>query len=396
MKKSVSIIGGGPAALILAALLDCEKFKVTVYEKNKTLGRKFLVAGKGGFNLTHSEPIAELIARYTPPHFLEKALLDFDNTDFRNWMDSIGIPTYIGSSNRVYPESGIKPITVLNAILDVLNKQGVTILYQHTWTGWTSNNNLVFNTETVIKSDYTIFALGGGSWKVTGSDGGWLDLFEKENVPIVPFQSSNCAYRVNWPEDFMEAFEGIPLKNIAISCLNKRQKGEAVITRFGLEGNAIYALSPQIREELDRQHQATLFLDLKPTSRYEDLLDKIRKSTFKKTSETLLKDVKLSLVQVGLLKKYLNKETYLNPELLAHHIKNLAILVTGSGLLNDAISTIGGLQLEAVDENFQLKNKKQQYCIGEMLDWDAPTGGYLLQACFSMGMHLARHLNSLS
>ena len=396
MKKSVSIIGGGPAALILAALLDCEKFKVTVYEKNKTLGRKFLVAGKGGFNLTHSEPIAELIARYTPPHFLEKALLDFDNTDFRNWMDSIGIPTYIGSSNRVYPESGIKPITVLNAILDVLNKQGVTILYQHTWTGWTSNNNLVFNTETVIKSDYTIFALGGGSWKVTGSDGGWLDLFEKENVPIVPFQSSNCAYRVNWPEDFMEAFEGIPLKNIAISCLNKRQKGEAVITRFGLEGNAIYALSPQIREELDRQQQATLFLDLKPTLRYEDLLEKIRKSIFKKTSETLLKDVKLSLVQVGLLKKYLNKETYLNPELLAHHIKNLAILVTGSGLLNDAISTIGGLQLEAVDENFQLKNKKQQYCIGEMLDWDAPTGGYLLQACFSMGMHLARHLNSLS
>ena len=396
MKKSVSIIGGGPAALILAALLDCEKFKVTVYEKNKTLGRKFLVAGKGGFNLTHSEPIAELIARYTPPHFLEKALLDFDNTDFRNWMDSIGIPTYIGSSNRVYPESGIKPITVLNAILDVLNKQGVTILYQHTWTGWTSNNNLVFNTETVIKSDYTIFALGGGSWKVTGSDGGWLDLFEKENVPIVPFQSSNCAYRVNWPEDFMEAFEGIPLKNIAISCLNKRQKGEAVITRFGLEGNAIYALSPQIREELDRQQQATLFLDMKPTLRYEDLLEKIRKSIFKKTSETLLKDVKLSLVQVGLLKKYLNKETYLNPELLAHHIKNLAILVTGSGLLNDAISTIGGLQLEAVDENFQLKNKKQQYCIGEMLDWDAPTGGYLLQACFSMGMHLARHLNSLS
>nr|WP_309760650.1 TIGR03862 family flavoprotein [Flavobacterium sp.] len=396
MKKSVSIIGGGPAALILAALLNSDRFDVTIYERNKSLGRKFLVAGKGGFNLTHSEPITELISRYTPPHFLEKALLDFDNTDFRNWMDSIGIPTFIGSSNRVYPESGIKPIAVLNSILDVLNKQGVTILYQQTWTGWTSNNDLVFNTETVIKSDYTIFAMGGGSWKVTGSDGSWLDLFEKKNVPIVPFQSSNCAYRVNWPEDFMQVFEGSPLKNIAISCLNKRQKGEAVITRFGLEGNAIYALSPQIREELDRQHQATLFLDLKPTLRYEDLLDKIRKSTFKKTSETLLKDVKLSLVQVGLLKKYLNKETYLNPELLAHHIKNLSILVTGSGLLNDAISTTGGIQLHAVDENFQLKNKNRNYCIGEMLDWDAPTGGYLLQACFSMGMHLARHLNKVS
>ena len=373
MKKSVSIIGGGPAALILAALLDCEKFKVTVYEKNKTLGRKFLVAGKGGFNLTHSEPIGELIARYTPPYFLEKALLDFDNDDFRNWIDSIGIPTYIGSSKRVYPESGIKPITVLNAILNVLDKQGVAIQYQHTWTGWTSTDALVFNGDTAIKSNYTIFAMGGGSWKVTGSDGSWLDLFERESIPIVPFQSSNCAYRVNWPEDFIIEHEGSPLKNIAISCLNKKQKGEAVITRFGLEGNAIYALSPQIREELERQQKATVFLDMKPTLRYEDLLEKIRKSTFKKTSETLQKEVKLSPAQIGLLKKYLSKETYLNSELLAKNIKNLSIEITGTGILNDAISTTGGIQLHAVDENFQLKNKKNNYCIGEMLDWDAPT-----------------------
>ena len=395
MKKLVSIIGGGPAALILAALLDCKKFKVTIYEKNKTLGRKFLVAGKGGFNLTHSEPIGELIARYTPPHFLEKALLDFDNNDFRHWIDSIGIPTYIGSSKRVYPESGIKPITVLNAILDVLDKQSVAIQYQHTWKGWTNENDIIFNTDTTIKSDYTIFAMGGGSWKVTGSDGSWLDLFERESIPIVPFQSSNCAYRVDWPEDFILEHEGSPLKNIAISCLNKRQKGEAFITRFGLEGNAIYALSPQIREELENHQKATISLDLKPTLRFEDLLDKIRKSTFKKTSETLQKEVKLSPAQIGLLKKYLSKETYLNPELLAKNIKNLSVEITGTGILNDAISTTGGIQLSAVDENFQLKNKKSNYCIGEMLDWDAPTGGYLLQACFSMGMHLARHLNKV-
>lgn len=396
MKKSVSIIGGGPAALILAALLDCNKFKVIIYEKNKTLGRKFLVAGKGGFNLTHSEPIGELIARYTPPHFLEKALLAFDNEDFRQWIDSIGIPTYIGSSKRVYPESGIKPITVLNAILDVLDKQGVAIEYQHTWKGWTNENDIVFNTDTTVKSDYTIFAMGGGSWKVTGSDGSWLDLFERESIPTVPFQSSNCAYRVNWPEDFILEHEGSPLKNIAISCLNKKQKGEAVITRFGLEGNAIYALSPQIREELESHQKATIFLDLKPTLLYDDLLQKIKKSTFKKTSETLQKEVKLSPAQIGLLKKYLSKETYLNPELLAQNIKKLPIEITDTSLLNDAISTTGGIQLIAVDENFQLKNKNRNYCIGEMLDWDAPTGGYLLQACFSMGMHLARHLNKVS
>jgi uncharacterized flavoprotein (TIGR03862 family) len=396
VKKSVSIIGGGPAALILAALLDCEKFKVTIYEKNKTLGRKFLVAGKGGFNLTHSEPIGELIARYTPPHFLEKALLDFDNEDFRKWIDSIGIPTYIGSSKRVYPVSGIKPITVLNAILNVLDKQGVAIEYQQTWKGWTNENDIVFNTDTTIKSDYTIFAMGGGSWKVTGSDGSWLDLFERENIPVVPFQSSNCAYHVNWPEDFIFEHDGSPLKNIAISCLNKKQKGEAVITRFGLEGNAIYALSPQIREELENNQKAIIFLDLKPTLLYDDLLQKIKKSTFKKTSKTLQKEIKLSSAQIGLLKKYLSKETYLNPELLAQNIKKLPIEITDTSLLNDAISTTGGIQLNAVDENFQLKNKKSNYCIGEMLDWDAPTGGYLLQACFSMGMHLARHLNKVS
>ena len=395
MKKTVSIVGGGPAALILAALLNCQKFNVTIYEKNKTLGRKFLVAGKGGFNLTHSEPVTELIARYTPPHFLEKALLNFDNDDFRDWINTIGIPTYIGSSKRVYPERGIKPITVLNAILELLDKQGVAIRYQHTWTGWTSNDDPVFNAITEIKSDYTIFALGGGSWKITGSDGTWLNLFERKSIPIVPFQSSNCAYRVDWPEDFISEHEGSPLKNIAISCLNKKQKGEVVITRFGLEGNAIYALSPQIREELESQQKAIVFLDMKPTLRSDDLLQKIKKSTFRKTSETLQKEIKLSPAQIGLLKKYLPKETYLNPALLVQNIKKLSIEITGSGLLNDAISTTGGIQLNAVDENFQLKNKKSNYCIGEMLDWDAPTGGYLLQACFSMGMHLARHLNSL-
>jgi uncharacterized flavoprotein (TIGR03862 family) len=395
VKKLVSIIGGGPAALLLAVFLDDQKFKVTIYEKNKALGRKFMVAGKGGFNLTHSEPIEEFIARYTPSDFLKEVLLAFDNHDFRKWIDTIGIPTYIGSSKRVYPKSGIKPIAVLNAILDVIEKKETNILYNHTWTGWNYNQDLVFNTDTVIQSDYTIFALGGSSWKVTGSDGTWLDLFDKKGIDTLPFQASNCGYQINWPEDFIMEHEGSPLKNITISCLNKSQKGEAVITNFGLEGNAIYALSPQIREELDRNQKATLFLDLKPTLSYDDLLQKIKKSTLKKTSDTLRKELKLSEVQIGLLKKYLSKETYLNSELLAQNIKKLSVEVIGSALLNEAISTTGGVQLNAVDKNFQLKAIKNQYCIGEMLDWDAPTGGYLLQACFSMGVHLGRYLNSI-
>jgi uncharacterized flavoprotein (TIGR03862 family) len=395
VKKSVSIIGGGPAALLLAVFLNDQKFKVTIYEKNKALGRKFMVAGKGGFNLTHSEPIDELIARYTPSDFLKEALLSFDNLDFRKWIDTIGIPTYIGSSKRVYPKSGIKPITVLNAILDILDKNHVAVQYQHIWTGWNSNHDLVFNTDTAIKSDYTVFALGGGSWKVTGSDGSWLDLFKAQGIDTFPFQASNCGYRVHWPEDFIMEYEGSPLKNIAISCLDKYQKGEAVITRFGLEGNAIYALSPQIREELKNHNKAAIFLDLKPTLSCDDLVRKIKKSTVKKTSDKLRKELKLNEVQIGLLKKYLSKETYLNPELLAQNIKKLRIEITNSAPLNDAISTVGGISLNAVDQNFELKKLKNQYCIGEMLDWDAPTGGYLLQSCFSMGVHLARHLNNI-
>jgi uncharacterized flavoprotein (TIGR03862 family) len=396
VKKTVSIIGGGPAALLLAAFLDGTKFNVTIFEKNKTLGRKFLVAGKGGFNLTHSEPIDQFIERYTPTDFLQEALLDFDNKDFINWINTIGIPTFIGSSNRMYPESGIKPIAVLKAILEVLDKQDVNIQYKHNWTGWNDNQDPVFNTEIEVQSDYTVFALGGGSWKVTGSDGTWIDLFKTKEIAITPFQVSNCAYQINWPKSFITEHEGSPLKNIAISCLNKTQKGEVVITGFGIEGNAIYALSPQIREEINSFQKATIFLDLKPTVPLEALRDKFKKSSSKKTTEILRKELKIGTAQIDLLKTQLSKEIFLNRELLVKNIKRLPIEITGTAPLNDAISTTGGLQLNAVDTNFQLKKIENQYCIGEMLDWDAPTGGYLLQACFSMGVHLARHLNAIN
>lgn len=395
VKKSVSIIGGGPAALLLAAFLDPQKFNVTIYEKNKTLGRKFLVAGKGGFNLTHSEPIAQLLERYTPSHFLQEALLDFDNLDFQKWIYNMGIPTYIGSSKRVYPESGIKPIEVLNAILDVLSDRGVDIQYQHIWTGWNNDHNLVFNADIEVQSDYTVFALGGGSWKVTGSDGTWLDLFKKQQINVVAFKASNCAYGVNWDNDFILKYEGSPLKNIAVTCGDNSQKGEVVITTFGLEGNAIYAVSPQIREELNNKQKATIFLDLKPILSYDDLHQKIKKSNLKKTSEILQKELKLSAAQIGLLKTYLSKETYLNPELLAKNIKKFSIEITGSALLDEAISTTGGIKLDELDANFELKMMKNHYCIGEMIDLDAPTGGYLLQSCFSMGVYVARNLNSI-
>ncbi len=395
MKKSVSIIGGGPAALLLAAFLDNQKFSVTIYEKNKSLGRKFLVAGKGGFNLTHSEPITQLIERYTPSDFLQKTLLDFDNNALQKWLNGIGISTFVGSSKRVYPVKDIKPIEVLNAISKVLSDQGVNIQYEHNWTGWNQENHLVFNGETEVKSDYNVFALGGGSWKITGSDGTWLVPFKEQGLEVIPFQPSNCAYKIEWPGKFIAKHEGNPLKNIEVNCLDKRQKGELVITKFGLEGNAIYAVSPQIREDLNANGKAKMFLDLKPTLTPDKLLEKFKKSTLKNTTDILRTALNLSPAQIGLLKAYTSKETFLNSELLVASIKRLEIEIIDSAPLDEAISTTGGLSLNAVDNAFQLKSLKNNYCIGEMLDWDAPTGGYLLQACFSMGVHLAKYLNRM-
>ena len=393
MKKSISIIGGGAAALLTAAFLDPTKFEVTIYEKNKALGRKLLVAGNGGFNLTHSEPIDQLINRYTPNAFLKSALLHFSNEDLRTWLNNIGIPTFIGSSKRIYPEQGIKPIAVLDAILKELNKRGVKICYNHQWKGWNNKQELVFNTDTLVKSDVVIFALGGGSWKVTGSNSDWLDLFQQKNITTLPFQASNCGFAVNWKDSFITQHEGSPLKNIAITCSNSQQKGEVVITRFGLEGNAIYALSPQIRKELATTQQATIYIDFKPTLRSADILSKLQQNANKNITDTLRQTLKLSAAQIGLLKTVLKKEEYLDLSLLAVNIKKLPLPITTAASIDEAISTVGGIALTEIDTYFQLKNLPNHYCIGEMLDYDAPTGGYLLQACFSMGVFVANSLN---
>ena len=392
MKKQITIIGGGPSAFLLASFLDAEKFTINIYEKNKTVGRKFLVAGKGGFNLTHSESINQLIKRFTPINFLDKALLNFTNIDFRNWLDQIEIPTYIGSSKRVFPEKGIKPIEVLNAILKSLKKKGVIITYNHTFSDWDPKGNPIINNKT-IATDYTVFSLGGGSWKVTGSDGIWLDTFSKKGIKTKVFQASNCGYKIDWKSNFIQKHEGTPLKNIAISCNNIIQKGEAVITKFGLEGNAIYGLSPEIRAQLNAISKATVFIDFKPSLTLENILSKIKKSIFKNTTQILKKELKLSPSQIDLLKTYLSKESYLNIESLAKNIKKFPLELLETASIDEAISTVGGIDLNAISKNFELKKMPNQFCIGEMLDWDAPTGGYLLQASASIGVYLAKYLN---
>lgn len=394
-KKKVAIIGGGPAGMMLAAFLDPSLYTITIYEQNKALGRKFLVAGKGGFNLTHSEDLATFIARYTPSAFLAPIISSFDNQQLREWLEKIGIPTFIGSSKRVYPSPGIKPIEVLQKILDVLEQRGVHFAFEHQWLGWNENQHLVFKDRAEVVADIYVFALGGGSWKVTGANDRWLSLFKSQNIPTRTFKSSNCAYQIDWSTAFLQKQEGQALKNIAIACEAQIQKGEAVITKFGIEGNAIYALSPKIQNQLESSGKAQVFLDLKPQLSKQVIQERLQKSKAKNTTQALRQDLKLSAIKVALIKDQLSKAEFQDLDLLAQGIKALPLTILSAAPIDEAISTTGGIDLAAVNENLQLKALPTYYCIGEMLDWNAPTGGYLLQACLSMGVYLARHLNQL-
>ena len=390
MKKTVTIIGGGPAAMLLAAHLNSNLFDVTIYEKNKAFGRKFLVAGKGGFNLTHSEDLTDFISRFTPSNFLKEAITYFSNDDLRIWLKSLNIPTFTGSSKRIYPEKGIKPIEVLTAILDNLKLKGVQLKTEQNWTGWNDKNELTFESGLSLNSDITIFSLGGGSWKKTGSSGNWMKYFSDKHINTIPFEASNCAYKIDWKNDFLIKNEGKPLKNIQINCKNNSKKGEVVITNFGLEGGAIYALSPQIREQLNQNKKADITIDLKPSLSFEEINAKLHPE---KITQQLVKSIKLEKAKVDLLKAHLTKEEFLNINTLTKLIKNFPLEIIDLSPIDEAISTVGGIDLNEVDENFELKKIPNNYTIGEMLDYDAPTGGYLLQSCFSMGTFLANHLN---
>ncbi len=389
-KKSIAIIGGGASALFFATTIDSSKFSVTIYEKNKSLGRKFLVAGDGGFNLTHSEPIEDMIARYSPSDFLQAALKQFDNVSYRKWLLDIGVPTFVGSSKRVYPEKGIKPIEVFNAILKVIKKNNIKIEYEQEWMGW-KGNDLLFNFSNNVKADIVIFALGGASWSKTGSKGDWLHYFEEQEVRTIPFESSNCAFEVKWDEDFSYKFSGQPLKNISLSCGNSHQKGELVITKFGLEGNAIYALSPCIREQIQQNKLATVYIDFKPTLTIERILEILNSK--QNRSKILKEKLKLSTSIIAWVKLKMTKDEFLNNEVLAKNIKSFPVELVSAAKIEEAISTVGGIPINELNSSFELKKKSGYYCIGEMIDWDAPTGGYLLQACYSMGRTLGMKLN---
>ena len=393
--KHITIIGGGPAALMLAAQLDTKKYKVTLYEKKKGVGRKFLVAGEGGLNLTYNSSVEELISKYDPSSFMHGIISEFTNENFINWLNTLGIPTFVGSSNRVFPKLGLKPIEVLNKIVKHISANGVKINLNAKWIGWNEQGDLCFENSDNVVSDIVVFALGGASWRVTGSDGSWKKRFEECGVNVLPFRAANCAFEVNWNTEFINTHQGKPLKNIALTYDTVFVKGELVISKFGLEGNAIYALSQKLQEKLFTEERVVIRLDLKPSMTIDQIKDKYNSSKLSKVTEILNKDLKLDRTSIGVLKQFSNKDTFSNPDLLAETIKSVPIIIKSSGALDEAISTLGGIDLNEINENFKCVKIPNSYAIGEMLNWFAPTGGYLLQGCFSMGFVLAKYLNTM-
>ncbi len=392
--KKLTIIGGGPAALMLAAEIDTKQYEVTVCEKKKSLGRKFLVAGEGGLNLTYDANLEALTNQYVPSEFMRPILQQFTNQDLITWLKKHEVPTFIGSSNRVFPEQGWKPIEVLNKIVDFIKTKNIIFKLNTEWTGWNEDGNLIFENGETIESDLVVFALGGASWKVTGSDGSWRKAFQDRDVRVEPFRAANSAFEVIWNKNFINTHQGKPLKNITLSFGDLRAKGELVITKFGLEGNAIYALSQKIQDALLKEERVVVHLDLKPTMTIEQLMTKYQKSNHSKVTDILKTDLNIDRTAVGLLKHFSDKETFLNQELLVKTIKSISIVIESADELDKAISTLGGIGLDEVDDHFQLNKIPDTFTIGEMLDWFAPTGGYLLQGCFSMGFSLAKFLNS--
>lgn len=385
-RKQIVIIGGGPAGLMAADVLS-PFHDVHVYEKEKGVGQKFLVAGKGGFNITNSLQGEELAKKYTPEYFLKAALLDFDSAAVRDWLLQMGIQTFVGSSGRVFPQTELTPADVVKKLKDKLIQQGVEFHLKHAFSGFGEDNNVIFKSgrnKIVVRADYFIFAMGGASWPVTGSTGEWSKIFNKNDIHALPFQSSNCGIDIAWPENISANHAGKPLKNIAVSVNGIHEKGEALITDYGLEGNVIYPLVPEIRRTLSSNNRVEIILDLKPFNTEEQLLLKVSGKTSTKT-KNYAAVFNLNSTQLAIIKAFTTKETFLSPELFAASLKQIMLPVKSLRPLEEAISTVGGIDLDEMNPDFSFKKRPNCFAIGEMLDWDAPTGGFLLQGSFSMG-----------
>ena len=398
MPHTVAIIGGGPAGLMAAEILGRAGVTVSLYERMPGVGRKFLMAGRGGLNLTHSEPLPEFLTRYRQamPQ-LTPAIIAFPPDALRAWTEALGQPTFVGSSGRVFPKA-FKASPLLRAWLRRLDSMGVQLRLRHRWTGWNEDRQLSFQTpdgEHAVDAAATVLALGGASWPRLGSDGAWVEILAAKGVAISPLRPANSGFTVAWSDVFRDRFEGQPLKGVALSFGSRSVRGEAIVTRTGLEGGAIYALSADLREAIASSGQAILRVALRPDLEANDLAVRLTAPRGKQSfSNWLRKTAQLSPVGIGLLQEAAIASgaslASMTPEHLAELINAVPVELNGVAPIARAISTAGGIFFSELDTDFMIRRLPGVFACGEMLDWEAPTGGYLLQASFATGAAAGR------
>ena len=391
----VAVVGAGPAGLMAAEVLSQAGTKVTVYERMPSVGRKFLLAGRGGLNLTHSENLDRFLVRYgaATPH-LRAAIEAFPPAAVRAWCESLGQDTFVGSSGRVFPRS-FKTSPLLRAWLRRLDSAGVTLRLRHRWIGWDERGDALFDAargHVSVPADALVLALGGASWPRLGSDGGWVDVLAKAGIGIAPLRPSNCGFVAPWSETFRARFQGRPLKRIELEFGGQSVRGEAIITQQGLEGGGIYAISAPLREAIAAKGEAILHIALRPDLADSELQRRLDAPRNKQSLSTFLrKAAHLSPPAIGLLHEASpRKLAEMNAAELAGLINAVPVRLVGTAPLDRAISTAGGISFDEIDGGFMLRRRPGVFVAGEMLDWEAPTGGYLLQASFATGVAAAR------
>ena len=394
MTKSVTIIGAGPSGLIAAQKLAETGYNVTIYERKKSPARKFLLAGRGGLNLTHSEPLSIFATRYRQAEaFMSPILSLFSPDELRSWCCELGEETFIGSSGRIFPKT-FKASPLLRALLKRLERLGVLIKTEKDWIGW-QGDDLVFqnpdlSTE-IVHSDATLLALGGASWPHLGADGSWKGLLIEKDIEVFPFRPANCGFHVAWSDLFKAKFAGKALKTIAVIFSDRYVPGEIMIDKNGIEGGAVYALSAEIRDALEKEISVDLHIDLKPGLSSQEIIKKFHNRPRGRLSFSsyLEKAIGLNSLSIHLLREADTNVTSYSPDRLADLIKSVPISLSAAFEIDRAISTAGGISLSELNSDLMLNKMSGVFVAGEMLGWEAPTGGYLLQGCFSSGMAAA-------
>jgi uncharacterized flavoprotein (TIGR03862 family) len=388
------VIGGGPAGLMAAEVLAAGGAAVDVYDSMPSFGRKFLMAGKGGLNLTHAEEREPFLSRYGARRAdMEPLLNAFGPAALREWAGSLGVDTFVGSSGRVFP-TGMKAAPLLRKWLHRLRDRGATFHVRHRWLGWTQDGAVRFATpqgEQSVQADAVILALGGGSWARLGSDAAWVSLLELRGIRVTPLQPANCGFDIGWSEHFRSRFAGQPLKSVVASFtgtdgVTHVRQGECIITDTGMEGGLVYALCAPLRDEIAAKGTAVLLLDLLPGREPQRLYAEVAHPRGAKSLSTHLQShLGIKGVKAGLLREAVAKEDFADPARLAAALKALPLRLVAARPIDEAISTAGGVAFAQLDGRLMIRAMPGVFCAGEMLDWEAPTGGYLLTACFASG-----------